>query len=305
MKQSPLLKLVQARGTSVALTTLRPLICRSLWALRSLVTTWLNPEATPPAWIKQNNKAASFISVWFLQIYLFATAEELAGEKNSLCSERWAKLIYCLTVLTTNQTDLGNTAAAELSGVSPYLQEQMSLCFKGFSDEWGKGKHRIYHAFLHHPEDKVMLNHTVRTKISRLSAKDWGKAEEYAAPVQVFITSLNSEVWVFLVPGYAWREEPFHSSPVEKKCKRVGRSLSSSLRQAELKASNCCVDCDKLQTSIMGKRLTEQWLPKLLLEGHSQEIHYFILNTHRCLKISFQRFCFWKWHNKEADTTAF
>lgn len=57
MKQSPLLKLVQARGTSVALTTLRPLICRSLLALRSLVTTWLNPDATPPAWMKQKQSS--------------------------------------------------------------------------------------------------------------------------------------------------------------------------------------------------------------------------------------------------------
>lgn len=63
MKQSPLLKLAQVKGTSVALTTLRPLIWKSLWALRSLVTTWLNPEATPPAWIKTQNTKLYFISL--------------------------------------------------------------------------------------------------------------------------------------------------------------------------------------------------------------------------------------------------
>lgn len=126
-----------------------------------------------------------------------------------------AKITYYLTALTTDQTDLGNTAAAaELSGMSLYLREQMSPCFKGFSDEWGEGKHRIYCTSLHHPEDKVMLNHTVRTKVSRLSNKDWGKAEEYAAPVEVFTTSLNSEVWVVLVPGYVWREKSLHKSSV-------------------------------------------------------------------------------------------
>lgn len=50
MKQSPLLKLSQLRGTSVALTTLRPFTCNSLSAVRSLVRTWFSPEATPPAW---------------------------------------------------------------------------------------------------------------------------------------------------------------------------------------------------------------------------------------------------------------
>lgn len=50
MKQSPWLKLCQLRGTSVALTTLRPFTCRSLWAVRSLVRTWFSPDATPPAW---------------------------------------------------------------------------------------------------------------------------------------------------------------------------------------------------------------------------------------------------------------
>lgn len=67
---------------------------------------------------------------------------------------------------------MGNTAAAELSVVSLYLMIKMSLGFKGFSDEWEKGKHRIYCTFLHHPENKVMLNHTARTKISRSSSKD-------------------------------------------------------------------------------------------------------------------------------------
>lgn len=53
MKQSPLLKLVQLRGTWVALMTLRPLMWRSLCAERSLVTTWWKPEATPPVWATQ------------------------------------------------------------------------------------------------------------------------------------------------------------------------------------------------------------------------------------------------------------
>lgn len=59
MKQSPLLELSQLRGTSVALTTLRPFTCRSLFAVRSLVRTWFSPEATPPAWpggAKHNTK---------------------------------------------------------------------------------------------------------------------------------------------------------------------------------------------------------------------------------------------------------
>lgn len=68
---------------------------------------------------------------------------------------------------------MGN-AAAELSGVNLYLREQMSPCFKRISDEWGKGKHknRIYSTLLHHPEDELILNHTVKTKVSRLSNKD-------------------------------------------------------------------------------------------------------------------------------------
>lgn len=77
------------------------------------------------------NKAARFISAWFLQTYLFAIDEELAGGKNSLCSKRQAKIIYCLTVLTTEQTNMGNAAAAaELSGVNLYLREHMSPCIK-------------------------------------------------------------------------------------------------------------------------------------------------------------------------------
>lgn len=50
MKQSPLLKLDQLRGTWVALTTRRPLMCSSRSAEMSLVTTWWKPEATPPVW---------------------------------------------------------------------------------------------------------------------------------------------------------------------------------------------------------------------------------------------------------------
>lgn len=45
-------------------------------------------------------------------------------------------------------------------------------------------------------EDEVILNPIVRTKV-----KDLGKAEEYAAPFEVFQTGI-SEVWVVLVPGY-------------------------------------------------------------------------------------------------------
>lgn len=48
MKQSPLLKLSQDTGTSVARTTRRPLTCRSLCTTTSLGTTCLNPDATPP-----------------------------------------------------------------------------------------------------------------------------------------------------------------------------------------------------------------------------------------------------------------
>lgn len=50
MKQSPLLKLAQARGTSVARTVRLPLMWKSRRAVRSLVTTCWNPDATPPAW---------------------------------------------------------------------------------------------------------------------------------------------------------------------------------------------------------------------------------------------------------------
>ncbi len=50
MKQSPLLKLAQARGTSVARTVRLPLMWKSRRAVRSLVTTWWNPDATPPVW---------------------------------------------------------------------------------------------------------------------------------------------------------------------------------------------------------------------------------------------------------------
>lgn len=56
MKQSPLLKLSQLRGTSVALTTLRPFTCRSLWAVKSFVSTWWSPDATPPAWSVRERK---------------------------------------------------------------------------------------------------------------------------------------------------------------------------------------------------------------------------------------------------------
>lgn len=74
--------------------------------------------------------------------------------------------MYCLAVLITNQTDTANAAAAQPSGVNRYQREQTSPCFKGFSDEWAKGKHRIYSTLLHHPEDEVILNHTVRTTVS-------------------------------------------------------------------------------------------------------------------------------------------
>lgn len=50
MKQSPVLKLSQLTGTSVALTTRRPLTCNSRCITTSLVTTCLNPDATPPCW---------------------------------------------------------------------------------------------------------------------------------------------------------------------------------------------------------------------------------------------------------------
>lgn len=48
IKLSPWLKLSQLTGTSVALTTRRPLTCSNLWTSTSLVTTCLKPEATPP-----------------------------------------------------------------------------------------------------------------------------------------------------------------------------------------------------------------------------------------------------------------
>ena len=50
MKQSPLLKLSQDTGTSVARTTRRPLTWKSLCTTTSLGTTCLNPDATPPFW---------------------------------------------------------------------------------------------------------------------------------------------------------------------------------------------------------------------------------------------------------------
>lgn len=59
MKQSPLLKLAQSRGTSVALTTRLPLMWKRRLALRSLVTTCWNPDATPPAW---NHKETMFFT---------------------------------------------------------------------------------------------------------------------------------------------------------------------------------------------------------------------------------------------------
>lgn len=45
---SPLLKLPQLTGTSLALTTRRPLTCSSRVTFTLLVTTCLKPEATPP-----------------------------------------------------------------------------------------------------------------------------------------------------------------------------------------------------------------------------------------------------------------
>lgn len=54
MKQSPVLKLSQDTGTSVARTTRRPLTWKSLCTTTSLGTTCLNPDATPPfCWVKQ------------------------------------------------------------------------------------------------------------------------------------------------------------------------------------------------------------------------------------------------------------
>lgn len=50
MKQSPLLKLSQDTGTSMARGTRRPLTCKSLCTDTSLGTTCLKPEATPPFW---------------------------------------------------------------------------------------------------------------------------------------------------------------------------------------------------------------------------------------------------------------
>lgn len=48
IKLSPWLKLSQLTGTSVALMMCRPLTCSRRWTSTSLVTTCLNPEATPP-----------------------------------------------------------------------------------------------------------------------------------------------------------------------------------------------------------------------------------------------------------------
>lgn len=53
MKQSPWLKLSQVTGTSVALTTRRPLTWSTRCTTTSLVTTCLNPDATPPFWGKE------------------------------------------------------------------------------------------------------------------------------------------------------------------------------------------------------------------------------------------------------------
>lgn len=54
MKQSPLLKLSQDTGTSVARTVRRPLTWKSLCTTTSLGTTCLNPDATPPfCWVKE------------------------------------------------------------------------------------------------------------------------------------------------------------------------------------------------------------------------------------------------------------
>lgn len=55
MKLSPWLKLSQLTGTSVALTTCRPLTCSSRWTSTSLVTTCWNPEATPPFCVRGND----------------------------------------------------------------------------------------------------------------------------------------------------------------------------------------------------------------------------------------------------------
>lgn len=138
MKQSPLLKLVQARGTSVALTTLRPLICSSLWALRSLVMTWLNPEATPPAWVKQN-KAASFISIWFLQSYFFFLLQ--------MRSEQWKKWFMHWEASQSNVLFKSADHRPDRHHCCWTLRckpSAKSPSFKGFSDKQGKWKHRIY-----------------------------------------------------------------------------------------------------------------------------------------------------------------
>lgn len=125
MKQSPLLKLAQVKGTSVALTTLRPLIWRSLWALRSLVTTWLNPEATPPAWIKTQS-----IKLYFSFISLnlpFCCSWETSREEFM----QRTRTVRVLILLTTDQADMGNSSVAELSGLN--MRKQISPCFKGVS----------------------------------------------------------------------------------------------------------------------------------------------------------------------------
>lgn len=81
MKQSPLLKLAQSRGTSVALTTRRPLTWKSRLALRSLVITCWNPDATPPAW--SHKETMFFFSSYSMNHFLTPCISSVGKTTNS------------------------------------------------------------------------------------------------------------------------------------------------------------------------------------------------------------------------------
>lgn len=72
MKQSAELKLDHDTSTSVALILRRPWTHNNRFAVNSLVTTWLKPEATPPAFRQiEVDKTQAQITFTLCEVWVF------------------------------------------------------------------------------------------------------------------------------------------------------------------------------------------------------------------------------------------
>lgn len=164
MKQSPVLKLSQLTGTSVALTVLLPLTWRSLCTVTSLGTTCLKPEATPPAWQKLKRKKKIH---WFAihEKFFFLTGQRaIRNLQRELICAGWTfvcqSILWCIPAIHSFVVYI---YIPLLSVIETWDQLRFSEDF----DWWSEGcisryiAHRAYQK-LSQPQDSLPLHNIVQ-----------------------------------------------------------------------------------------------------------------------------------------------